>query len=133
MGGRSRLASGFRPWLADHRRADGWQFRRYLRAAEEIVGPLNGSVRLRVEVERYAVAGVTYQQAARAWAEAVAQRETGRGRRPSSRQVERAARRLGLADITLKDATARLEELAGARKPLDLAQRIARAQQEQAR
>ncbi len=30
---------------------------RYLRAAAEIVGPINGSERLRVEVERFAVAG----------------------------------------------------------------------------
>jgi hypothetical protein len=115
MGGRGRLVSGFRPWLADHRGADGWEFNRYIRAAKEIVGPLNGSESLRVEVERYAKTGVAYEIATRAWSEAVAKRETGRGRRPSARTVERCARRMGLADLSLKDATARLEALAGRR------------------
>jgi hypothetical protein len=43
----------------------------------------------------------------------VNQRTRGKGRRPNLRQVERAARRLGLAESSLKDATVRLEEIAG--------------------
>lgn len=113
MGGRRRLVGGFRAWLPDHRRHDGRTFRRFLDSAQEIVGSPT-SERLRVEVERYAVAGVAYEQAAREWAAVVDRRERGRGRRPAARAVERAARRLGLADQTLKDATARLEEVAAA-------------------
>lgn len=112
MGGKGQLVGGFTPWLPDHRSADGWVFRRYLKAGGEILGAVNGSALLRLELARYGKAGVAYEQAARTWAETVAQRETGRGRRPSDRQVERAARRLGLADMSLKDATARLEALA---------------------
>src|SRR5262249_4140236 len=112
MGGRRRLASGLTPWLPDHRGADGRAFRRYVNAAVELVGPLTVSERVRAEVRRYAVAGVACEWAARAWGEAVAQRERGRGRRPSTRQVERAARRLGLAEQTLSTALRRLEQLA---------------------
>src|SRR5262245_6545949 len=111
MGCRERLRSGFRPWLADHRSADGWQFRRYVRAAVEIVGPLNGSELVRIEVERYARAGVAYESATRAWAEAVNKRARGKGRRPNPRTIERLSRRMGLADGSLKEATARLEVL----------------------
>jgi hypothetical protein len=112
MGGRRRLAGGFTPWLPDHRGQDGRAFRRYVSAALELVGPLNGSERTRAEVRRYAIAGVAYDPAAMAWGAAVAARERGRGRRPSARQVERAARRLGLAEQTLTAASARLEALA---------------------
>jgi hypothetical protein len=83
-----------------------------LKAGEEIVGPINGSERLRAEVRRYAIAGVAHEQAARTWAEQARARDTGKGRKPNLRTVERAARRLGLADMTLKEATARLEALA---------------------
>jgi hypothetical protein len=100
--------------LPDHRGEDGRVFNRYSRAGLELAGvtAVNGSERLRVELQQYAVAGVVYERAARAWAELVTRRETGRGRRPSERQVERAARRLGLADQTLHAGAARLEELA---------------------
>jgi hypothetical protein len=108
-------------------------FRRYLKAGEEITGPPNGSNRLRVELARYGIAGVAYERAAKTWAETVAARERGRGRRPSDRQVERAARRLGLADFSLKEATARLEALAGEREPLDLAQRVQHAREQRTR
>ncbi len=119
MGGRRRLRSGLRPWLPDHRTAAGVAFRRYVRAALEILGldALNGSERVRLAVEQYARAGVAFDQASRAWADLVAQRETGRGRRPSAQAVERAARRMGLADQTLKDAAARLEALRAALTP----------------
>jgi hypothetical protein len=98
---------------------DGVAFRRYLRAASELVGSAGHSELIRSAIRQYAVAGVAYDRAATAWAEAVRRREVGRGRRPSERRVERLARRLGLADATLKDALARLVELAsGYRKPV---------------
>jgi hypothetical protein len=115
MGGRSRVAGGFTPWLPDHRGQDGRSFRRYIDIALELAGPLNGSERLRAEVRRYAIAGVVYERAARAWADLVDRRERGTGRRPSEQRVERAARRLGLADQTLQAALGCLEALAAAR------------------
>ena len=115
MAGRDRLRGGYTVWLPDHRMPDGYVFRRYLKAGEEIVGPVNGSERLRVEVRRYAIAGVVFERSSKLWAELVDKRERGKGRRPSDRQVERAARRLGLADLSLKEATARLDELASRR------------------
>lgn len=123
MGGRRRLTGGFSVWLPDHRSAEGHSFRRYLQAAEEVTGIANGSQFLRVEQRRYAIAGVTYEQAARQHAELVHKREHGKGLRPNLRQVERAARRLGLADMTLREATTRLEALAAkARKAPSLAE-----------
>ena len=116
MGGRRLLAGGYRVWLPDHRSQDGVMFRRYLRAAQEIVGPPGTSQLLRIEIQRYATAAVVRDQAARRWAEAVERREHGKGRRPSERQVERAARRLGLCEVTLSNVTARLEELAATRR-----------------
>src|SRR5262245_50793036 len=117
MGGRRRVAGGFSVWLPDHRHREGHMFRRYLAAAQEIVGPLNGSERLRIEIQQYAIAGIMHERAARTWAEMVAKRDHGKGKRPNSRQVERAARRVGLAAITLKEVTARLEALANAHPP----------------
>lgn len=133
MGGRRRLEGGFTPWLPDHRGQDGRAFRRYIRAGQEITGPMNGSALVRVDLARYGVAGVVYDRSARAWADVLARRESGRGRRPSERQLERAARRLGLADATLKEATTRLESLASQARPMDLAARVAQAHQERRR
>ena len=117
MGGRRRLVGGFRRWLGDHRSPDGAAFRRYLKAAQEIVGPVGTSELLRIEVTRYATSAVVRDQASRRWAQAVEQREHGKGRRPSERQVERAAKRLGLCELTLSNVTARLEELAARKQP----------------
>jgi hypothetical protein len=115
MAGRRRLLSGLSVWLPSHKTHDGRLFNRYTKAGLEVVGltTLNGSELVRAEVRRYAIAGVVYERAARAWGEAVARREHGRGRRPSERQLERAARRLGLAEQTLSGAGARLAALAG--------------------
>jgi len=112
VGGRRRLVGGFPVWLQDHRKPDGVSFRRALKAGQEITGSPNSSELVRAELSRYAIASVVYQRAARTWGELVDRREHGKGRRPSAREVERAARRLGLADQTLKDAVVRLEALA---------------------
>jgi hypothetical protein len=82
---------GHTPWLQDHRGSDGYAFRRYIKAGQEILGlgpwepvPRNGTRRTpngtelqRVEIRRYAIAGVLYEQQARAWAELVHERQTG--------------------------------------------------------
>jgi hypothetical protein len=128
-GGRRLLRGGFSVWLPDHRSVEGHTFRRYLQAAEEITGAANGSMHLRVEQRAYAIAGIMHDRAAQTWAELVHARETGKGRKPNLRQVERAARRVGLAALTLKDATARLEALAGnhQRTPTELLAEVHRA------
>jgi len=59
-------------------------------------------------------------------------RENGKGRRPGSRDLERAARREGLADGGYSQALDKLRTLVGERKPLDLARRIQLAQQARA-
>src|SRR5262245_42048304 len=114
MGGRRRLRSGLAPWLLDHRGADGRAYNRGTRAGLELAGltALNGSELARIEVQRFAVAYVVYERAARAWGDLVDQRDRGKGRRPNAGHVERAARRLGLADQTLAAAAARLREMA---------------------
>jgi hypothetical protein len=136
MGGRRRLRGGFSVWLPDHRASAGKDYRRALKAGLELLGLavppsaprsqrkitswLNGSELLRLEVERYAKASVLHQEATRHWADMLNRRQAGKGRRPTERRIERAARRVGLADMTLKECTARLEALAIA-KPRDLA------------
>jgi hypothetical protein len=111
MGGRRRLVGGYSVWLPDHSRTEGYIARRYLKAGEEIAGSPNGSEHLRIEIRQYAIAGVAYELAARQHAELVDHRARKKGRRPSLKTVERAPRRLGLASITVRDATARLEAL----------------------
>jgi len=59
--------------------------------------------------------GVVYEASARLWAKLSNQREHGRGRKPNALAVRNAAKRLGLADMTLQAATARLETLARSR------------------
>jgi hypothetical protein len=124
--GRRRLGGGFSVWLPDHRSEAGVIYRRYLKAGLELVGvpasartprglPFGGSELLRVEVERYARAAVLHDQAAKHWAQLLYQRQHGKGRRPNERRIERAARRVGLAEGTLKEITQRLEELAAKR------------------
>jgi hypothetical protein len=114
MGGRRRLRGGFRVWLPDHRKADGVAYRRCLRAGLELAGGegLGGSELVRLEIERFARASLLLDQAQQHWAALLHQRQTGKGRRPSERRVERAARRVGLQEIAVKEATARLEQLA---------------------
>ena len=115
MAWRPRLRGGFRPWLPDHRLADGRLYARYLRVGLELLGrktlPYDAEL-LHLEVERYAKAALLHDQATRHWAALLTKRETGKGRRPNERRIERAARRVGLADLTLKECTARLEVLA---------------------
>jgi hypothetical protein len=117
MGGRRRVAGGFSAWLPDHRSREGHEFRRAIAAALEITGPINGSERLRLEVRQYAIASLMHSRAATTWAELVHARETGAGRRPTWHQIDRAAKRTGLAAITLREVTARLEALAARHPP----------------
>jgi hypothetical protein len=73
-------------------------------------------------VERYARAGLILDAAQRHWAELLHRRQTSKDHPPTAAQLERAARRAGVADRTFKEATARLEALAACNgRGLDLA------------
>jgi hypothetical protein len=87
---------------------------------------------LRFEGGRVAALRVQLEAATRALTDAQRARRVGRGRRPNVQQIERLSRRQGLADGSYSQALARLEQLAGSRRPLDLARRI-QAAREQAR
>jgi hypothetical protein len=114
MGGRRRLRGGFKAWLPDHRSTEGGLYRRFLKAAIELLGhEPGGSESERLAVEAFARAALLHDLATQHWAQLLHRRQIGKGRRPSERRIERAARRVGLQATTLKEATARLEELAG--------------------
>lgn len=124
MGGRSRLPGGLPRLLADHNTVEGRHYRRAYGALETEYGPFRTDV-VRFAAGRVALLEVTLTASSRALDAARRQRATGKGRRPSERQLERLARRVGLDDGSYQGALDRLREMAGARKPLDLAQRLA--------
>ncbi|MBI2526596.1 MAG: hypothetical protein HYY95_07905 [Candidatus Rokubacteria bacterium] len=82
---------------------------------------IDGDALLRREAARVALLSLRAGEAARVWAELVEQRRAGRGRRPSPRQVERAARRAALDDASAAQALATLRALAarGRRSAVD--------------
>lgn len=115
MGGRRRLKADAPRMLGKHDGADG---RAYRRAWTALVGdfgqPARGSL-LRLEMGRVATAWALLEAATRRLADARRLRDEGKGRRPSSRDVERAARRQGLADASYSQALEKLRELASER------------------
>jgi hypothetical protein len=76
---------------------------------------INGDALLQREAGRAALAMVRAREAARVWATLVEKRKAGRGRRPSPRAIERAARRVALDDGAATQALDRLRELAAKR------------------
>jgi hypothetical protein len=123
MPGTGRLRGGLERALPDHRSALGQALRREYRAL--LVG-LGIDVQCRHgapsarrppsllerEASRAAWAVVRAREASRAWAAAIEKRRSARGRRPSPRAVERAARRAALDDHAATAAVDRLRELA---------------------
>jgi hypothetical protein len=112
MGGRSRLRGGLERVLPDHRSALEQALRREYRALLDGLA-IDGDPLLGREASRVAFLAIRAQESARAWGEVIEKRRTGRGRRPSPRAVERAARRAALDDQTATQALDRLRELAG--------------------
>ena len=97
---------------------------------EAEMGPFTPLVRL--EAWRLAALGVEFTLATRALTAARREREKGKGRRPNPRQIERYARRAGLANLTYTQGLDRLRGLVAAKIGHgDLAQRFAQAHQEQ--
>lgn len=111
MGGRRSLKAGAPRLLGLHDGRDGRAFRRAYAALEVALGPFPPGL-LRLEAGRVAVAWANLEAATRALAAARRARERGKGRRPSVRELERLARRQGLADQTYSQALDKLRELA---------------------
>src|SRR5215471_16405618 len=118
MPGKARLSGGLARVFPDHRARIARAYRAefdVLRVTFNLTDPL-----LLREVARVAMLAVRAREANRAWGDLVAERRTGRGRRPSPRQIERARRAAALDDLQYATAADRLRELAGPRKPATL-------------
>jgi hypothetical protein len=112
--------------LGTHEGLQGRAFRRGYDALVERFGPFESKL-LRLEASRVAAAWANLEDATRALADARRRRATGRGRRPASRDVERFARRQGLADGSYQLALNRLEQMVASTAPAkDVAARVAR-------
>jgi hypothetical protein len=124
MGQRRRLKGGAPRLLGNHGGAEGAAYRRAYDALEEEYGPFSALGRL--EAGRVAVAYVQLQATTRALVAEQQKRRRGKGRRPNAQQIERLARRQGLADNSYAQALARLQAmaLAGPRSADDFAARV---------
>jgi hypothetical protein len=111
MGGRSRLPGGLPRLLSDHNTVEGRHYRRAYVALETEYGPFRTDV-VRFSAGRVALLEVSLTASSRALDAARRQRAIGKGRRPSERQLERLARRVGLDDGSYQAALDRLREMA---------------------
>ena len=111
MGGRRRLKAGAPRLLGRHDGPSGRAYRRGYDALEADLGSFASEL-VRFEAGRVAVAMLNLETAIRALAAARRARESGKGRRPGPRDLERLARRQGLADATYSQALDKLRELA---------------------
>ncbi len=110
MGGRRRLRAGAPRLLGRHAGRDGRAYARFYAALEADLGPFASEL-VRFEAGRVAVAMLNLEATTRALAAARRARESGKGRRPSTRDVERLARRQGLADQSYAQALDKLRAL----------------------
>ncbi|MBI4346857.1 MAG: hypothetical protein HY553_08375 [Elusimicrobia bacterium] len=124
MSGKRRLKANAPRLLGRHDGPDGRAYRRAYDALEADLGPFASEL-VRFEAGRAAVTMVNLEGATKAQAAARRARESGKGRRPGPRDLERLARRQGLADATYSQALDKLRELAqrnghprGGRAPL---------------
>jgi hypothetical protein len=129
MSTKRRLLGGFVRVLGDHRSALGVALRREHRVIVSGLGIDPADALLQREAGRVALLTVRAQESARTWAALIEKRRAGRGRRPSPRMIERAARRAALDDATATQALDRLRGLVGEHRP-DLARELMVAAQE---
>src|SRR5262245_21312264 len=131
MGGLRRPRTVPERVYADHRTAEAVAHRRlYAVLVSEF--PLTTAL-LRYEASRVATLGVLATKATRALCDAQRARANGRGRRPSPREIERLARRQGLADASYSQALDKLRGLAAHRTPTHPDELLARAHAEMRR
>ncbi len=119
MGSRATLNDGVPKLLGNH---GGWEGRAFRRAYESLLaeyGPF-GSQFLRFEAARVAVCSLQFERATRELTTAQRKRRCAKGRRPNLQQLERLARRQGLADSSYGTALSKFQELVarnGHRRP----------------
>jgi membrane-bound lytic murein transglycosylase B len=114
MSHRSPLKGGAPRLLGHHGGAMGKAYRRVYDALESEFGPF--TVLQRLEAGRVAVCYVQLEAATNALVDAQRQRRHGKGRRPNLEQIERLARRQGLADGSYSQALDKLKELTAANR-----------------
>ena len=110
MPGKRPLKSQAPRLLGYHGGAEGKAYRRAYDALGTELGPFRNEY-VRYEAGRVAIARMQFERATRELVFMQRQRRQGRGRRPNLQQIERLARRQGLADGSYAQAIRRLEEL----------------------
>src|SRR5437879_1016206 len=119
----SPLKGGAPRLLGHHGDSIGRRYRRVYDALEGELGPF--TVLQRLEAGRVAVCYVQLEAATSALVEAQRHRRNGKGRRPNLEQIERLARRQGLADGSYSQALDKLKELtAASRRRRTLAEQL---------
>ena len=111
MGSHRALKGGAPRLLEHHGGAEGAAYRRCYAAIVEEYGPLSPLGRL--EAGRTAAAYLQLQTTTRALVAAQRKRRLARGRTINAQQLERLARRQGLADATYSQALDKLRALTG--------------------
>src|SRR5688572_29464500 len=114
MPGRGMLSGGAPRLLGCHNGARGKAYRRAynaLAAEFQLASPL-----ARLEAGRVAVAWTNLVAATEALEVGRMARETGKGRKPGAKEIERLARRQGLADTSYATALDKLRELISAHR-----------------
>jgi hypothetical protein len=128
MAGRKPLKGGAPRVLGKHDGLEGRAYRRAYEAIETEYGPFSALGRL--EAGRVAALHVQLQAATGALMQAQRARRLGKGRRPNVQEIEKLARRQGLADTSYAAALGALRELVSAhRKPASIADLVARQPQ----
>jgi hypothetical protein len=112
--GRRRLRANLPRAFRSHAGAIGRLYRDRFEALEESMGPFVSRLE-RQEARRTASLGTLLDLATETLMTAQQARKSGKGRRPSVREVERLSRRQGLQDTSYAAALDRLRELCGAK------------------
>jgi len=110
MGRRATLPDGIPRLLGNHKGLEGKAFRRAVNALDAEYGPFSTSF-LKFEAARVAVARVLFEKTTKELLQAQQKRRLGKGRRPNPQQIERLARRQGLADSSYGTALGKFQEL----------------------
>lgn len=103
-----RLPSGVPRRFSDHRRPAGVLYREHYRQLESELGSFTGSEILRGLAADAAAIKVRLIVSEKAWEEATAARQRGRGRRPSESNIRALAKRCGLEQQSYAAALDRL-------------------------
>jgi hypothetical protein len=112
--------------LGKHHGADGRAYRRAWEALCLEFGHPEPKSLTRLEMGRVCVCWTALEAATESLANARQARAEGKGRRPSDRDIERLARRQGLADSSYAAALDKLREMVGPRPPATLAAELKR-------